>query len=79
MRSVLLLCLASACGAQESRIVSTAVENAAAVAQYKSLLAECRQRGKEARSYEVYAACADAVDEELCRRHSVRCEDAGSQ
>lgn len=53
--------------------IVTAVENAAAVEQYKRLLDDCRAKGKAANSYAVYETCADAVDAELCRTRSVRC------
>ena len=49
------------------------VENAAAVAQYTTMLEHCRERGKAAGSYAVYQACADAVDRELCARQKLRC------
>lgn len=52
-------------------------ENAAAVAQYTALLEHCRARGKVAGSYAVYAACADAVDRDLCVTYRLRCSDGG--
>lgn len=54
--------------------VREAVENAAAVAQYKGLLAECRERGRKAGSYEAYERCASDVDRALCRESSLRCD-----
>lgn len=55
---------------------TTAFENAAAVAQYKALLVACREKGKAAKSYAVYEACADQVDADLCRTSSLRCGGA---
>ncbi len=57
--------------------VTENVENAAAVAQYKVLLADCRERGKEAKSYAVYERCADEVDRMLCAQSAIRCLDGG--
>jgi hypothetical protein len=57
--------------------VADNVENAAAVAQYKALLIDCREQGKAAKSYAVYERCADEVDRMLCRQSSVRCADGG--
>lgn len=57
--------------------VAQSVENAAAVAQYEALLAPCRERGKAARDYAVYEACADEVDSHLCEQHGVMCQDGG--
>lgn len=54
------------------------VENAAAVVQYEVLLTDCRKRGKAAKSYDVYEACADAVDRQLCIESRVRCVDGGA-
>jgi hypothetical protein len=56
---------------------AVSVENAAAVAQYKLLLVDCRKQGKEAGSYAVYERCADEVDRTLCRESSLRCKDGG--
>lgn len=53
------------------------VENAAAVAQYEVLLADCRKQGKTAKSYDVYEACASAVDRKLCAGNGLRCADDG--
>lgn len=47
-------------------------------AEYKTLLARCRQLAKAAKSYEVYDACADAVDANFCQYHGLRCVDAGA-
>lgn len=55
------------------------IENAAAVTQYEVLLTDCRKRGKEAKSYEVYEACADALDHQLCVESRVRCVDGGAK
>jgi len=55
------------------------VENAAAVAQYELLLADCRAKGKTAQNYAVYETCADAVDAELCRAHGLLCKDGGAK
>ncbi len=55
----------------------TEVENAAAVAQYKALLLECRQKGRDHKSFQVYMECADAVDAWLCQKSSLRCADGG--
>lgn len=55
------------------------VENVAAVAQYEALLSECRKVGKDAGSYAVYAACADAVDRKLCSENGLRCTDGGAR
>ena len=52
-------------------------ENAAAVAQYEGLLDACKEAGKDAGSYAVYAACADDVDARLCRSTGVLCKDGG--
>jgi D-Tyr-tRNAtyr deacylase len=51
------------------------VENAAAVAQYEALLDDCRRQGKATGSFDVYKTCADAVDDELCARHHLRCPE----
>lgn len=54
------------------------IETATAVkvhAEYKTLLARCR---KLAKTYEVYDACADAVDANFCQHHGLRCVDAGA-
>lgn len=53
------------------------VENAAAVAQYTALLDDCKAKGKDAGSYAVYEACADALDRHLCVESGVRCADGG--
>jgi hypothetical protein len=53
------------------------VENAAAVIQYKALLADCRQKGRDHKSYAVYAECADEVDRWLCTTSALRCTDGG--
>lgn len=53
------------------------VENAAAVVQYEALLDDCKTKGKVAKSYGVYAECADAVDRKLCAESGVRCVDGG--
>ncbi len=50
-----------------------AIENAAAVAQYKALLAPCRAKAIAAKDPVVFETCADAVDAELCRTKSLRC------
>lgn len=55
------------------------VENAAAVAQYEMLLLDCRNLGKEKNSYDVYEACADRVDADLCARHGLLCKDGGAK
>lgn len=65
------------CSPAGMQTVTQTVENAEAVAQYKLLLSDCRAKGRDAGSYEVYAACADAVDHDLCARKSLRCSDAG--
>jgi hypothetical protein len=54
------------------------IETATAVkvhAEYKTLLSRCR---KLAKTYEVYDACADAVDANFCQHHGLRCVDAGA-
>lgn len=56
----------------------TEVENAAAVGQYKALLLECRQKGRDHKSYQVYSECADAVDAWLCQKSALRCTDGGA-
>lgn len=53
------------------------IENAAAVAQYEAMLADCRAQGERTHNYEVYAACADAVDHKLCTENGLRCADGG--
>ena len=63
------------CGCHPAVVES--VENAAAVAQYKALMADCRKKGKAAKDYEVYDACADEVDRMLCRESALRCPDGG--
>jgi hypothetical protein len=55
--------------------VYTAVENAAAVAQYTALLDDCRRQGRAAGSYAVYETCANAVDDHLCAQHRLRCPE----
>ncbi len=55
--------------------VKTAVENAAAVAQYSALLDECRAKGRASNSFAVYQTCADAVDDHLCSQHRLRCPE----
>ncbi len=60
------------CRPPEPVIVSS-IENAAAVAQYKALTDDCVKKGKAAKDFAVYEACADAVDAELCRTKSMRC------
>jgi hypothetical protein len=55
--------------------VKTAVENAAAVAQYTALLDQCRAQGRASNSFAVYQACADAVDDHLCSQHRLRCPE----
>lgn len=62
------------CTPPEQQVITESVENATAVAQYKALLADCRARGKDAGSYAVYSACADALDAELCRGSALRCD-----
>lgn len=62
------------CSPAEQRAVVETVENAAAVTQYKLLLANCRMIGKDAGSYEAYEVCANALDRELCRNSALRCE-----
>lgn len=64
--------------ARPSPEAQTAVENAAAVAQYKLLLADCRAKGRAARSLAVYETCADELDADLCRRRALRCTDGGA-
>lgn len=66
------------CTPPEQQVITENVENAAAVAQYKALLAECRERGRAARSMAVYDACADQLDAELCRTSALRCTDGGA-
>ncbi len=61
------------CVPREPTTIIQSIENAAAVAQYKGLLDDCRARGKAAKSYAVYEACADAVDAELCRARGSQC------
>lgn len=78
IRIVLLVALVSCSSPQEQQVITETVENAAAVAQYKLLLADCKKKGKEAGSYAVYEACADEIDHELCRVRALRCTDAGA-
>ena len=54
-------------------------ENADAVKQYEALLDGCKEAGKDAGSYAVYAACADDVDARLCRSTGVLCKDGGTR
>ena len=71
-------CVFCHCSAPPPPQVQTEVENAAAVVQYKLLLADCRKKGRAAKSYDVYETCADALDADLCRRKALRCDDAGA-
>jgi hypothetical protein len=73
-----LACVVLRCAGCHPPAPGTEVENAAAVAQYKALLVDCRARGKAARDYAVYEACADAVDAMLCAQRSLRCTDGGA-
>ena len=66
------------CQTSEGRAATDAVESAAAVARYRGLLDECRARGRDAGSYAVYDACADAVDRLFCRESALRCTDGGA-
>lgn len=71
-------CTVGCTPAEQTTVVET-VESQAAVAQYKLLLADCRAKGKAARDYAVYAACADALDAELCRTRGAQCADGGAK
>lgn len=53
----------------------TATENAAALLQYERLLDDCKKKGREARSYDVYEKCADGVDADLCKHNRALCKD----
>lgn len=55
--------------------VVESVENAAAVAQYEALLDDCRKQGRAAGNYLVYETCANAVDDQLCAQHRLRCKE----
>lgn len=66
-----------ACGCDKSLPPAANVENAAAVAQYELLLADCRAKGKASKSYDVYEDCKDDVNAELCRTAGLRCKDGG--
>lgn len=59
--------------APPAETITQTVENAAAVAQYGLMLDACRAKGKDAGSYAVYEACADAIDSEICHHQQVRC------
>lgn len=72
--AAIVIALAQCTGCQQ---VVPNLENAAAVAQYKVLLADCRRKGKEADSLAVYVKCADEVDAMLCRESAIRCPDGG--
>jgi len=78
VRLCILAALAGCASPQEQQVITETVENGAAVAQYKLLLADCRKKGREADSYAVYEACANGIDADLCRRKSLRCNDAGA-
>ena len=80
------------CGCHPAVVES--VENAAAVAQYKLLLVDCREKGKAtklacvadggtqdhciAEGLAVRDTCADATDAMLCRESALRCTDGGA-
>jgi hypothetical protein len=73
-----LLAALVACGCSgPSRAIS--VENISAVAQYEAMLTDCRAQGKRANSYDVYEACAERVDMQLCETSRLRCKDGGVQ
>lgn len=78
VRYCLLLALAGCASRQDQQVITETVENGAAVAQYKLLLADCRKKGREAGSFAVYEVCANDIDADLCRRKSLRCTDAGA-
>lgn len=63
-----------ACAPPPEPNIVESMENAAAVAQYKALLGDCRKKGKAANSLAVYETCADEIDHDLCRRRSLRCD-----
>lgn len=71
-----LLAAIVACGCSTSPPALN-VENAAAIAQYEAMLIDCRNLGKQRNSYDVYEACADRVDADLCTKHGLRCKDGG--
>ncbi len=74
--------LVSGCAPAEQQTITETVENAAAVVQYKGLLADCRKQGKAAgkdRYMVVYETCADALDASLCLHGSLRCVDGGAR
>lgn len=71
---ICILAHCAGCAPPVAQVFTETVENAEAVAQYKGLMADCRARGREAGSYAVYEVCADAIDADLCRRKSLRCD-----
>lgn len=75
---VSLYALGAVVGACKDPTTPKNIENAAAVAQYEALLTDCRAQGKSAGSYDVYEACAKAVDQKLCAQNGLRCADGGA-
>jgi len=75
----IILPVLAACSGCKDPLAPANVENAAAVAQYEALLQVCRDHGKEAKSYEVYEACAQDVDHTLCVQTGARCVDGGAK
>jgi len=53
--------------------ITETTENAAAVAQYKLLLSDCRKKAVDAGNIAVFDKCADELDAELCRTRALRC------
>ncbi len=49
-------------------------QNAAINVWYAAELDRCIERGKQARSVEVYEACARSVDMRTCNQYGARCE-----
>lgn len=50
-----------------------AADSASVVANYERELDHCREVGKVSHSFDVYDACARAVDRRLCAQRGVRC------
>lgn len=71
--SIALAIVEGGCSSATERRAENAIVNAA----YERELEHCKEQGKVSHSFEVYEACADAVDRRLCIERKVRCHDAG--
>ncbi len=67
----LLPVLLLACSSSEQK----RAEDALVIATYERSLDHCRELGKRSGSFDVYAACAKAVDRQLCASKGLMCTE----